>query len=505
MRVKKSFLNVIANSSILIIRAVLQLVVRIVFVLILGKTYLGIDSLFTNILLALSIADTGMTTAINYSLYKPLANKNYNKLSQIMTYFKRMYNIMGIVVFLLGLVIMLFLPFLVDVKIDNIYLIFILYLLTTVAPYFISYKDALLTADQNNYKVAFITGGTYILMYVFRIIFLLLIPSFTLFVIIQLVMIIIQRVLINRYITKRYPLVNFNYKDKLEKSEKKQINTNVRAKFLQISGNYLITGTDSIIISANPSLGVALVGVYVNYTSVTTMIESIIYRGLTGITASYGDLAINEGKKTQENVFNIIAFLSFFLFGLFAVGFYFLLTPFIEICFGNDFVLSPLVVTVISITFYLMGNLKTLDVVKEATGTFVVDRYASVIQAGVNLIFSIILTYYYGIIGVVLGTLISTILVPLWNKPYIAYKYMFNKTPFKYFITQTKYLISLLLIVFVIYFVLKYIIISNFILAFFVKAFVILFMFILLISVLYWKNENYRYLFNLASKFIKRK
>ena len=56
-----------------------------------------------------------------------------------------------------------FLKFIVNEDINNLYLIFMFYLSTTVIGYFISYKDALLGADQNSYKVTFITGGAYVL------------------------------------------------------------------------------------------------------------------------------------------------------------------------------------------------------------------------------------------------------------------------------------------------------------------------------------------------------
>ena len=92
MRLKKSFLNAFTNSLILIIRSVLLFVVRIVFVKTLGKTLLGVDSLFTNIVLVLSLADSGIGTAINFSLYKPLAEKNYQKVSTLMSFYNCVYN-----------------------------------------------------------------------------------------------------------------------------------------------------------------------------------------------------------------------------------------------------------------------------------------------------------------------------------------------------------------------------------------------------------------------------
>ena len=53
--------------------AVLKFVSRFVFVHILGKEYLGLDGLFTDILTVLSLAELGFSVSITYSLYRPVA------------------------------------------------------------------------------------------------------------------------------------------------------------------------------------------------------------------------------------------------------------------------------------------------------------------------------------------------------------------------------------------------------------------------------------------------
>lgn len=504
MRVKKSFLNAFSNSLILIIRSVLLLVVRIVFVKTLGKIYLGIDSLFTNILLVLSIAETGISSAINFSLYKPLSKKDYEKVSILMSFYKELYRKLGFIVLAIGLLMIPFLNLIVSENVDNLYLIFILYLITTVMSYFISYKDALLNADQNNYKVTFITGGTYVLMYVLRIVFLLLVPNFIIYILIQLIMLFIQRVLINRYITKSYPSVNFSIDKQLSKKEKKSIYKSVGSLFLNKIGNYLVSGTDNIIISAFPSLGVALVGVYSNYYSVTNMMDSIINRGLSGITASFGDLAVNADKKAQEDVFDIISFISFAIYGLFTVGFAFLLTPFIKLCFGASFGLGNTTILVVCLNFYVFGIVRSLDVIKEATGTYVQDRFANIIQAVINIILSVILGFKMGLFGIIFATLISYILVPLWNKPYIAYKYIFNKKPFGYYLKQLLYFIVMVLSSVLCYFVIDLITIKSVVISFIIKAIVITIIYLFVISLAFFRTKEYKYIINFIVNSLKK-
>lgn len=502
MRLKKSIFNALSNTTILILRSVLLFVVRIVFVRTLGKMYLGIDSLFTNIISVLSIVELGIGTAINFSLYKPLHDKDYKKVSQIMGFLRRMYIILGIIVFIIGIGIIPFLHIIVKENITNIYLLYILYLIPTVLSYFISYKESLLNADQNMYKSSIIVGGTYIAMYILRIIFLIIMPNLMIYVIIQLVMIIIQRVLVNIYISKNYSFINFKDKSKLPQQEKKSIFKNVKSMFMHKIGGYLVTGTDSIIISAFPTLGLSLVGIYTNYISITSVIDTMIIRGLSGVTASFGDLSVSESKEVQENVFNIISFISSMIYGIFTLGFIFLLTYFINICFGKNYELPSNLVYIICINFYLVGVLRSLDIIKEATGNYSQDRYAPLIQALINLVLSIVLTKLFGLIGVILGTLISTILVPLWNKPYILYKYLFNKNCLSYFWNQIKYFMFFLFVYFICIIIYRYVCIKNIILLFIIKGIILCTVFIVILLIVFRKNKEFEYLKKVFLKFI---
>lgn len=504
MRVKKSFFNAISNSLILIVRSILLFLVRIVFVRTLGKVYLGVDSLFTNILLVLSITDSGISTAINFSLYKPLAEHDNQKISSLMTFYKKMYRILGIIVLVLGLSFIPLLKFVITENIEYIYIYYLVYLLTTVMSYFISYKDSLLIADQNLYKSSAIVGTTYIIMYLLRIIFLIIIPNFLIFALIQLIMLFIQRILVNKYITNKYKSIDFNEKKGISKQEQKTIFKNVKSMFLNKLGYFLVNGTDNIIISSIPSLGLGAVAVYTNYYSIISMVDSIISRGLSGITSSFGDLAVNESKKVQEDVFNIISFISFCIYGLFSVGFLFLITDFIKICFGNSYELETLLTVIICINFYIIGILKTLDIIKEATGNYIQDRYANLVQAIINIILSIVLGKKIGLLGIVIATLISYIVVPLWNKPYIAFKYIFQKQPFKYLVKQLKYILSLIIIGFICCFVIRGIDINNVFLEFILKIIIITIIYILCISLIYWKTDEYKYLVNTIKKIVKK-
>ena len=97
---------------------------RWMFIALLGKEYLGVSGLFTNVLSLLSLANLGFDTAIIYSLYKPLAEGNMVAVKGYMCVYKRVYRAVGAAVFVLGCILMPFLPHLIKGTVtipENIY------------------------------------------------------------------------------------------------------------------------------------------------------------------------------------------------------------------------------------------------------------------------------------------------------------------------------------------------------------------------------------------------
>ena len=65
---------------------IMNLLIRIVFVRVLSKDYVGISGLFSNIITLLSLAELGVGSAIVYGLYEPLANNDQKKIKALMKF-----------------------------------------------------------------------------------------------------------------------------------------------------------------------------------------------------------------------------------------------------------------------------------------------------------------------------------------------------------------------------------------------------------------------------------
>ena len=72
-----------------------NLLARVFFLHYLNQTYLGLNGLFTNVLTMLSLVELGVGPAMAYSLYKPLADHDIEKLKSHMGFYKKAYITIG--------------------------------------------------------------------------------------------------------------------------------------------------------------------------------------------------------------------------------------------------------------------------------------------------------------------------------------------------------------------------------------------------------------------------
>lgn len=444
MRIKNSLKNFMAGLGSTLISSILAFVSRTIFINILGEAYLGINGLLTNVLSMLSLAELGIGTAINFSLYKPIAENDEKKISILMNFYKITYRYIGIIVFIVGLIIMLFLDVMInDIgDVQNIKLIYFIYLVNTSYSYLMTYKVTLLNAYQKGYLINSVNIAFNIITVISQILILILTKNYIAYLLTNMILLFIQRVYINFKITNMYPFLKQKVTEKLSKEELSTIIKNVKAMMFHKIGDYCINGTDNIIMST--FISISIVGIYSNYQMIITLVNGVIVMFFNSMTASMGNLIATSLNKRKVEIFNIINFIGFWLFGFSTVCFYNLLNPFIELWLGSKFLISDNILMIILLNYYLTGMRVPVYVVKSASGLYDEDKFTPIIQSIVNLTVSIILVQRWGLAGVFMGTLISSIILPCWQRPYIVCKYALNISSKEYFIKYFKYLFTII-------------------------------------------------------------
>lgn len=499
-RIEKTKKNFIYAVILQITKIMLVFANRIIFVKILGPIYLGINGLFSNILSMLSIADLGITTAMMYSLYKPLAEHDEDKVSMYIHYFKKVYNIIALVVMILGIILIPFLRYIVNLpeNVDHIYLYYMLLVVNTALTYLYIYKTTLLSADQKMYIISKYDTIFQFVMFVMQIVVLVVTKSFMLYLLSNLICTLLGNVFKARKTDKLYPFLKKENKE-ISREEKKSIYTNVKSMFLYKIGGVIQSNTDNILISI--FVGTVAVGYYSNYSTIIVTITSFVTLIFTSIKASIGNYVNTQSIKEQFRMYNILEILNFWLVGFCFICFIELIPPFIKICFGEEYLLSQSVLILASLNFYTGNIRQTLWTYRETTGMYNNSiKYVTLVTAVINVILSIILGKYFALNGIIAATIISRMIYAWWKEPKLIFNEYFKESSKSYFVKYILRVAYMIIILLIVNFVSSYIKISNLYLNFIVKAGITAIFTIILLVLPYLKNEVMIYI----KKIVKR-
>lgn len=441
MRVKYSMLNVTAGLGNQLIITGLSFISRTVFISTLGVEYLGISALFTNILLMLTLAEAGIGASIVYSLYKPVAEKDQEKINVLMKLYKKAYLVIAIIVLSLGLLIYPFLGYIVkDSSVTNIDLIYIIFLINTVLPYLYLHKNSFLSVCQKNYIVTGLYSISQIVSIGFKIAILYYTQNYILYLIIDIGVTLLTTLSLAIIVNRMYPFLKDKVTTSLDIETRNTITKNIKAIILQNIGAFIILSSDNILIATFVS--VSAVGIYSNYKMLIEICKTFTNQIFSNLYHSVGNLVSKESIEKIHAIYNSMWLLSFWIHSFFSITLLIVLEPFIVLWIGKEFLMSENVVFILLFLFFERGMRNPVTTFKTTSGIFHKDRYVPLCQAALNLMTSIILVQYIGILGVFIGTLISTLVLPFWITPLIVYRKVF-KLPVRIYFKKYFYYIGL--------------------------------------------------------------
>ena len=448
MRTRKALINSFINIFTYILLFIPNLIMRKVFLDTLGSEILGLSSLYNNILGWLSIIELGIGSAIVFSMYKPYADNDKKMMNAYIRFYGKFYRGIGIIILIIGICITPFLKNLIENNL-NIKLVtigFLLFLLNSFVSYMFSHKMCILNVAQEAYKVTIGTTISQLIILLLQVLILKVYPDFILFASIQLMINFMYYLIINIYINMKYPWL-CTEKNELEHSEKVNLFKNIKALFMHKIGTLIVNSTDNLVISK--FIGLAELSNYTNYYTVISAAQKLISNGLNGITASIGSMLTLGNKEKAYTIHKNLFFLNFWVVSFISISLYNTLNQFIALWIGTEYLLDNITYIVILANLYFALMRGSVEQFQNGSGNFYQDRYAPLLESFINLGFSIYLVKRIGLAGVFIGTLISNITVIFWTKPYVVYKYVFNKPLYGYFKMYFKYLSIALVVLFI--------------------------------------------------------
>ena len=490
-----------------IIALILNFISRTVFIYTLGDSYLGISGLFGNVLGILSFAELGIGTAMNYELYKPVAEHDYEKIKSLMNFYKLAYRTIAAVVATVGLLICPFLKYIVHdtngvLTGNSLYVYYLIYLFNTVISYFVTYKFSLVNAEQKSYIFTTINSITNLFTVGFQIVVLLVFRNFLFYLLTASIIGTLQKIGVSIYLRHLYPYLSEKSVQKIDRFELNSIKKNVKALIIHKVGEISVYQTDNIIISMFE--GIKTVGLVSNYTLIISSVKGFVDIIFNSATPSFGNLMTESDTEHKYELFRCYKFLGFWVYGFCSIAFIILANPFISLWIGENRTLDIAVVLLLVMDFYLVGQRICLNNVKVAGGVFWQDRYVAFFQAIVNLIVSIIMIKKIGLPGVYIGTIVQG-LISTMIKPIIVYRNLFKRNPKEYFIQGIGNLSVVIIACGVCEIICKCWIKEVTIVNFVIRMIIVVLVPNIVFGIVYHKTKEFEYLTKTISKIIKKR
>lgn len=503
-RTKNATRNIIYGVVLKIYQLLGPFVLRTIFIYTLGAEYLGLNSLFTSILSVLNLAELGVGSALVFSMYKPIAENDTEKICALMNLYKFYYKIIGVVILALGLILLPFIPKLISGSVPediNIYIIYLMNLCATVLSYWMfAYKTCLFGAHQRNDVTSKVMMLSSTIQYIVQAILLVIITNYYLYLLITIVTQIFNNLYAAYKCDKMYP--NYKPRGKLAKSEIKVINGKVRDLFTAKIGAVVVDSADSIVIST--FLGLSVLAIYNNYFYIMSSIYSFIAILFSSCTAGIGNSIIVESTEKNYKDFKKFLYIVSALSSICTCCLLNLYQPFMKLWVGEKLMLSFKLVICICIYFWVRNINMLMNTYKDSAGMWHEDKWRPLVVSLTNLFLNIVLVNYIGLFGVLLSTVLSMVIIGMPWLTYNLFTVIFKRNA-KEFILKTVFYVAITIVMCIItYFVCSQINVDG-VTGFIIKAIIT----IGISSLLYWgitmRMMEYHETKELVIRILKRK
>ena len=432
-RVHKSLLNAKTNLFFFILTLFISFFSRKIFLDCLGAEFIGLSGTLSNILGLLNLAEFGIGTCISYFLFKPLQLQDRRMICEIVSVFGYVYRMIGIGIATVAIIISLFFPFIFsdsEIGLGIVYFAFYAFLTSSLIGYFINYRQILLTADQKNYVVVayFQTGG--IIKSILQIILAYYTKNVYLWVTIELLFGFINCIILNWKINRVYPWLTTELKQGKQLLKKyPDIFIKTKQIFIHRIKDFILNKSDELMIFIFVSL--KMVAYYGNYLLIVNKIILLMNVVSDGMGAGVGNLVAEGNHKNTMKVFWELTAIRFYVTGIVCFGLLYFTETFITIWLGAEYVLDFWILYLLVFYLFVMFTRVVVQMYIHSYGLYA-DTWSAWLEVILNLSITILCASQWGILGILLGKVISSTLIALFWKPYYLYRDGFHSTCWEY-------------------------------------------------------------------------
>lgn len=441
MRTLNSSKNFLVSMSLMLTMTLLGFVTRKLFVDEIGVEYLGLNGLLTNILAAVTLLESGFGTSVVVHLYKPLAEGDRSRILTLLQFYRRVYRYIAAAVAVLCLCLYPFLGYFIkdEGHLEYLTLVYFIFVFNSILPYLTAAKNALINADQKNYRLGTINFIYQVGLNLSKLAILYFTGNYILYLVVESLFLAGFNGALVHKVNSLYPYVKERAHHALDVVTKNQIVVNVKALFLHSVGGYFQHSTSNIVISS--FVGLAAVGLYSNYMLVVGTISTFVMQVINSMSESVGNLIACEDREHVYHIFKRVFLINFLITGIASIVLLNTLDPFIAWWLGPENLLPHACAFVIILNFFVVGMRRSAMVFKTKAGIFHQDRFSPLLQGIINVVLSIWLAQVWGVAGVLLAATLSLLSIGVWQFPRLVYKHVFHQPLRRYFASYGVYVL----------------------------------------------------------------
>lgn len=422
-RTQKSIKNSVVAFAFYIVNLILQFFSRKIFLEYLGTEILGLNTTAQNLLQFLNLAELGISSAVAFTLYKPIFEKDYSSINEIVALQGALYKRVASIIIIGAFVLMCFFPLIfakMQLPLWYAFASFGVLLFSALLGYFVNYRQILLSANQEDYKILYSYRSVILCKIMCQMLAMSnLSNGYVWWLVLEVVFAIIASSSLTVMTRRTFPYLSKCDKTFNElKSKYSEFTLKIKQVFFHKIGLFALAQSSPIIIYAYSSL--TMVALYGNYLIITTGLQALFIALFNGVASSIGNLVAEGDKIRSLKVFNDLFSLRFAMLIPTLFSAYFLTHDFIRLWIGEQYLLSDQTLLLMLAILYVNVSRMTVDGFINASGLFK-DIWAPIFEAVLNIGMSIILGAVWGLNGVLGGVLISLIVVVLGWKPYFLF------------------------------------------------------------------------------------
>lgn len=411
-----------------IVVTILPFITRTVIIYKLGRDYLGLSSLFTSILTMLNMSELGISTAISFCMYKPVAEDDKDSIKRLMNLMRKLYLGIGLGMLIVGFILMPFIKNLIKGPYPseiNVYILYLIYLLNSCISYLLfAYKNTLLESYQRGDIIKKINIVLEIIKYIIQIIVLFAFKNFYLYALILPIIQIALNLLVNAKSKELFP--DLYPEGKVPKETANIIKKKVGYLAIHSSTSMFTNSIDNIVISS--AIGLSAVAMYGNYLYIYSAILGFIMLVYDSIRPSIGNLLYVDSNEKNFEVFKALRFLSWWISTFCAACMICMYQPFVELWVGKENLLSMMVVVFVVLYFYSNCSRQFLSMgYINTSGLWNKTVIRQIVTTLLNLIMDILLAPKWGVTGIVFASLFNYLIIGLPFDIFIVYKYVLKR------------------------------------------------------------------------------